>query len=167
MTYKEDLASNAKCVGRYKVYLAGAISGLTFQRGNQWREALAAELTKLGIESFNPLAPDKKLNDGRVIKHADYPEGVTGEDIFNRDKNWIDQANLVVANFNAPHFSPGTMWEIGYAYGQRIPVIAFGDVSQLSHPFVCIPCKVVEKTELISAIKSEATKANLCLEVGR
>ena len=120
----------------YKVYLAGPISGLTFQEANQWRVELAEELAELGIESFNPLAPDKELDDGRIITHTDCPEGITGEDIFNRDVAWINESDLVVANFNAPHFSPGTMWELGYAYAMDIPIVTLGKEDQISHPFV-------------------------------
>jgi nucleoside 2-deoxyribosyltransferase len=82
------------------------------------------------------LAPDKALDDRRIISHTDCPEGITGEDIFNRDVAWINESDLVVANFNAPHFSPGTMWELGYAYALNKLIVAFGRHDQLSHPFV-------------------------------
>jgi nucleoside 2-deoxyribosyltransferase len=149
----------------YKVYLAGPITGLTFQQGNQWREELALELNKLNIECFNPLAPDKEFDDGRVIKHTDFPKDTTAKDIFRRDVLWILESNLVVANFNAPHFSPGTMWELGYAFGHGIPVLAFGKSSQLSHPFVCMPCTIVSRLELVSEIKKAATCAELKLQI--
>ena len=45
--------------------------------------------------------------------------------IFSENKDDLDQADIVVAVIDGADADSGTAWEMGYAYAQNKPVIAF------------------------------------------
>ncbi len=50
-------------------------------------------------------------------------------EIFLGNVQLIDRSDIILANivpFRGPSADPGTVWEIGYAYGRGIPVICYG-----------------------------------------
>jgi nucleoside 2-deoxyribosyltransferase len=49
---------------------------------------------------------------------------MTAEQIFRKDVEGMDWADVVVANMDGPDPDSGTSWECGYAYGKK-PVIVF------------------------------------------
>ena len=49
---------------------------------------------------------------------------MTAKQIFNKDVEGIDWAEVVVANMDGPDPDSGTCWECGYAYRKK-PVILF------------------------------------------
>ena len=49
---------------------------------------------------------------------------MTTKQIFNKDVEGIDWAEVVVANMDGPDPDSGTCWECGYAYRKK-PVILF------------------------------------------
>jgi nucleoside 2-deoxyribosyltransferase len=49
---------------------------------------------------------------------------MTAKQIFAKDVEGIDWAEVVVANMDGPDPDSGTCWECGYAYGKK-PVVLF------------------------------------------
>jgi nucleoside 2-deoxyribosyltransferase len=86
-----------------KVYVAGPL----FDEGERWFiEKVDALISELGFETFLP--------------HRDNPPKVKGnvKQIFQNDRQAIDDCDLVVANLNGITTDDGTAWEIGYAYAK-------------------------------------------------
>lgn len=86
-----------------KVYVAGPL----FDEGERWFiEKVDALISELGFETFLP--------------HRDNPPKAKDnvKQIFQNDRQAIDDCDLVVANLNGVTTDDGTAWEIGYAYAK-------------------------------------------------
>jgi nucleoside 2-deoxyribosyltransferase len=101
-----------------KVYLAGAIDGLSFEEANGWRERAKKEFRKHGVIVLNPL-------DGKVeAKRYNY----SPNEIVLRDKLSIRQSDIVLAEIthkNLPYI--GTAMEIEYCGSILKPVVVWSD----------------------------------------
>jgi nucleoside 2-deoxyribosyltransferase len=108
-----------------KVYLAGPISGLTYDQGQDWREYVASLLAARGIEAFSPLRAKGYLRSVGVIEqgYEDTPLS-TDHGITTRDRWDVQTADAVLFNLlGARRVSIGTMIEYGWADAHRIPII--------------------------------------------
>lgn len=114
------------------VYLAGPITGLTYDDGADWRESVAADLADVGIEAFSPLRAKNYLREFGELQAggsagANYvgvnplsePQGITTRDRFDTTGRDVVLANLV----GAERVSIGTMIELGWADASRTPII--------------------------------------------
>jgi nucleoside 2-deoxyribosyltransferase len=109
----------------FKVYLAGAISGLTYDQGQDWRvqvkEALAPE-----IACYSPLRAKDYLRSAGVLEqfYESTPLS-TDRGIMTRDYNDCITSDLIFVNLlgATPRVSIGTMMELGFAYAHRKPVV--------------------------------------------
>jgi nucleoside 2-deoxyribosyltransferase len=110
---------------RQRIYLAGPISGLTYERSALgWRERVRELLPE-----FNLISPmrGKDFLAGRgplVGAYADFPmSSVNG--ILGRDRNDVFTCDLVLACFLEAdgNFSLGTAMEFGWADAMRKPII--------------------------------------------
>ena len=90
-----------------KIYLAGPLFSVAERNFNN-------ELTRLlrtkGHEVWLPQEFEQR--------------SMTASQIFSKDVEGIDWADVVVANMDGPDPDSGTSWECGYAYRQK-PVILF------------------------------------------
>jgi nucleoside 2-deoxyribosyltransferase len=90
-----------------KIYLAGPLFNTAERNFN-------SELTKLlrekGHEIWLPQEVEQRT--------------LTAKEIFVKDVEGIDWADVVVANMDGPDPDSGTCWECGYAYRKK-PVILF------------------------------------------
>lgn len=119
-----------------KVYLAGPISGLTFDEAQDWRHAFAAAMP-LAIECYSPLRVKQFLRAHGVLEQS-YPHHPLSTDrgIMTRDHNDVRTADALVANLaGAPRVSIGTVMEIAWAHAYSVPVIAILD-TQHDHPMI-------------------------------
>jgi len=108
-----------------KVYLGGAISGLTYDQGQDWREFVVSLLAGRGIEGFSPLRAKGYLRSKGVIEqgYEDTPLS-TDHGITTRDRWDVQTADAVLFNLlGAKRVSIGTMIEYGWADARRIPII--------------------------------------------
>ena len=114
------------------VYLAGPITGLTYDEGSDWRVKIAAELAAVGIEAFSPLRAKKYLREyGKLdaggsagcsylnASTLSNPAGITTRDRFDCTGRDMVLANLV----GAERVSIGTMIELGWADATRTPIV--------------------------------------------
>lgn len=114
------------------VYLAGPITGLTYDGGNDWRDAVRIELEDVGIDAWSPLRAKQFLRaigvlDAAGTKESAYiglnplsePKGITARDRFDTMRS-----DLVVMNLlGAERVSIGTMIEAGWADAARVPLV--------------------------------------------
>ena len=110
-----------------KVYLAGPISGLTWNETEVWRDIFKKRLEDFSphIVGYSPLREkDKMMLNGPI---ADSYEGTlfsSQRAIMSRDFFDVKTSDAIVANLSgAKTVSIGTVMEIAWAYQLRIPVI--------------------------------------------
>jgi nucleoside 2-deoxyribosyltransferase len=109
------------------VYLAGPITGLTFDGTNDWRKQVQVKL-KAPIVGLSPLrcknylagVQGKLASDSYAHLALSTPQGITTRDRFD-----CQRADVVLFNFlGAERVSVGTCIEIGWADSARRPMIA-------------------------------------------
>jgi nucleoside 2-deoxyribosyltransferase len=130
-------------VPEHKVYLAGPITGLTFEDADDWRqyarERLSAPVqhenvllqqhaSPSGIVGYSPLrAKDYLLERGVLSGHPDaYTDQVlsSAKGILTRDHWDVSTCDMMLVNFlGATSVSIGTVMEIAYASAYRKPVV--------------------------------------------
>lgn len=104
------------------VYLAGPISGLSFDDATTWRQHATDYFSVNGIDAISPLRgagsqPDKYFN----------PNGerwTSMKAIVTRDHFDVKRCDAVLINFlGARRISKGTMMEIAWAHAYGKPVV--------------------------------------------
>lgn len=116
-----------------KIYLAGKMSGLSFEQMNTWRTHLKEELKLIANDSNYNLI---------VINPVDYynfTENRQQSEIENFDLAHVITSNIVIANLDGLKSSDGTKIELYEAnYNHRIPVIVFGNKKLYKelHPWI-------------------------------
>jgi len=90
-----------------KIYLAGPLFS-TAER--EFNARLAALLREKGHDVWLPQESEQR--------------SMTARQIFDKDVEGVDWAEVVVASMDGPDPDSGTCWECGYAYGKK-PVIVF------------------------------------------
>ena len=107
------------------VYLAGPITGLTYDDATDWRKTVSETLALHGIKSASPLRFKSFLKDELSIK--DSYEGhtlATSKGIYTRDKWDVSRSDVVLVNFiGAGKVSIGTVLEIAWADMLNKPII--------------------------------------------
>ena len=99
-----------------RVYLAGP--DVFFPQALNLGRNRKAVLAGLGMEGVFPL--DEQPAGEALLRNA--------HSIFEANRQLIDSCQAVLANvtpFRGPSADIGTVWEIGYACGQRKPVVAY------------------------------------------
>lgn len=114
------------------VYLAGPITGLTYDEGNDWRIAVAADLLEDGIIGLSPLRAKNFLRQIGVLDAAGTPDSAyiglnplsEPKGIMTRDRLDSTRSDMVLMNLvGATRVSIGTMIEAGWADGARVPLV--------------------------------------------
>lgn len=124
-----------------KVYLAGPISGLTFEKCTDWRE-LAAERLAPEIAAYSPLRANEFLRGkGRIKANGSYAEHCFArpKGIASRDRWDVQTCDVVLMNLlGTTRVSVGTMIEVGMAEAWRKPIVlAIEDDGNLhEHPML-------------------------------
>jgi len=90
-----------------KIYLAGPLFS-TAER--EFNARLAALLRDKGHDVWLPQESEQR--------------SMTARQIFDKDVEGVDWAEVVVANMDGPDPDSGTCWECGYAYKKK-PVVVF------------------------------------------
>ena len=110
---------------KLKVYLAGPITGLTYEGATDWRQAVVDWLKDYDIVGVDPMRGKNYLRDGGPLDDA-YPQHVmsTQKAIVTRDRFDIMNCDLVMMNLlGAKNISIGTMAELGWADAYRKPIV--------------------------------------------
>jgi len=114
---------------QYICYLAGPITGLSFDEGNDWREE-AKEKLDPRIAGMSPFRGKTYLNQQTKIK--DTYEDIalsSAKGITTRDLNDCRRADMVLANLATCNgkVSIGTVMEIAWARAFNVPVVVIMD----------------------------------------
>lgn len=112
------------------VYLAGPITGLTYDQGQDWRDYAELCLRNIGIEALSPLRAKSYLRKlhgpisgtGEEYAHLgpmSLPRGVMTRDRFDATRCDVLLVNLL----GAEKVSIGTVMEIAWADLKRTPIV--------------------------------------------
>lgn len=113
---------------RGTVYLAGPISGLSYEGATDWRNDVCVELAEFGITGLSPMRHKEYLLGETTLADAydDDPLKAlsTSKAITTRDRWDCQRADLVLMNLaGATKVSIGSMIEIGWADAARVPIV--------------------------------------------
>jgi nucleoside 2-deoxyribosyltransferase len=126
----------------FLVYLAGPITGLTYDQGQDWREYVAQALPK-EFQAISPLrAKDVRLARVGIIEdtYEDDPL-TTAKGITTRDRMDCTRSDLIIMNLlGATRVSIGTMIEIGWANANNIPIILIMEKGNLHNHAMVREC---------------------------
>lgn len=115
---------------KYLVYLAGPITGLTYDGAEDWRAFAKSELAKSGVHGLSPLRAKDYLRQikgelsgtGEEYAHLgvlSLPRGVMTRDRFDATR-----CDVLLVNFlGAKAVSIGTVMEVAWADAKRIPIV--------------------------------------------
>jgi nucleoside 2-deoxyribosyltransferase len=121
------------------VYLAGPITGCSYEETVGWRNDVIDQLADNGINAYSPMRGKDFLLDVEEVADC-YDEEIraTSKAITKRDKWDCDRADVLLVNLlDAERISIGTMIELGWASRDSKPVIlAMTDKSIHQHPMV-------------------------------
>lgn len=121
------------------VYLAGPITGQSYDGATSWRTEAQRVLADLGIAGVSPMR-NKEFLIGEGFIEGEYEQDVlsTSRGIITRDRYDCSHADAVLFNLaDADRVSIGTMIEIGWADAHRIPTVGIMEEGGLhTHPMV-------------------------------
>ena len=108
----------------YKVYLAGPITGLTFDGATNWRTQVISALPP-HIVGLSPLRGKEYLEKEAAVKDSyDMHALSTKKAIVTRDRFDATRCDVLFVNLlGAEIVSIGTVMEIAWADAHRIPII--------------------------------------------
>ncbi len=114
---------------QYLVYLAGPITGLSYDGCTSWREYVCKEFQKYEgkyslIQGVSPMRMKDYLSNEAIVK--DHYEFIlsTPKGIETRDHYDVERCDVLFANFlGATKVSIGSVLEIGYAHSYRKPIV--------------------------------------------
>ena len=123
----------------FKVYLAGPITGLSYDSAADWRKDFI-EMMPDEIWAMSPLRGKSYLQ-GIECFEKSYNKHVmsTPRGIMTRDHYDSMNCDVIVANFyGSEKVSIGTAMEIAWAYAYRVPVVAImeSEGNPHDHPMI-------------------------------
>lgn len=119
------------------VYLAGSISGKTYDESELWRNEFK-EAVSPHIICFSPLRHKQYLRSIGIIEQS-YSEPLsTDRGILTRDHFDCSRADLIVCNLlDLTRISIGSIMECAWAFAYRKPLILImGDAAVHDHPML-------------------------------
>jgi nucleoside 2-deoxyribosyltransferase len=107
------------------VYLAGGISGLSWEEATAWRVEACHSLSEFGILGLSPLrAKSYLLSKTSIADHYNEHVLSTQKGITTRDRWDCQRSSVVLFNLvGAKTVSIGTCIEYGWADAARVPII--------------------------------------------
>lgn len=139
------------------IYECGCLTALykqnKFSIATEWRDKLDLFSKDNGIQTFNPAIT--YLNE----RNHDYNPRLC----VDQNRYYLDKADILVAQLDYIHLSPGSIWELTYACEKKnIPVIAFGEETSWSpHIMNCVStmCKDIDEViEILTNMFSQSFK---------
>lgn len=134
-----------------KVYLAGPVTGLSWDEATTWRTKATRELKQWGIHCYSPLRDKPHLKNSKAIGAFDDAPTTGGHytDISRyitaRNRHDCLTADIVLMNLlKAKRISIGTMIEVGWADAGEIPLILVMNRDNIhNHPMVIDPAAAI------------------------
>lgn len=147
------------------VYLAGPISGLTYDGAVDWRQDVARRLADNGVTAWSPMRAKEYLCAEQSLNSKGYNASVsalsTPGGIVTRDRWDCQRADVVLVNFvGAKRVSIGTVLELAWADAARVPIVAAMEPGNL-HEHAMVEALVGFRTstleEAVDAVLALAT----------
>lgn len=108
---------------KYLVYLAGPITGCTYEGANDWRE-YAQRAFAPNIAGLSPMRGKEYLKNQGAMPHTYEHILSTQQAIMGRDMFDVRRCDMLLVNMlGAKVVSVGTVLEIGAAYALNKPVV--------------------------------------------
>ena len=113
----------------FSCYLAGPISGLTYDGAQSWRDVAKAELEKISIKALSPLRAKEYLRGIPALTKdcAGYGElncMSSSRGIMTRDHYDATRSDALLVNLlGATSVSIGTVMEIAWGWDNGLPVV--------------------------------------------
>lgn len=130
---------------KLKIYLAGAMSGLTYEEMNQWRVNISKIINHMAdyheciIDVVNPVNYYNFKN----------PRHQNEREVMMYDLAHVKSSNIIVVKLDGLNNSIGSCIELYEAYKNDIPVIALGTDEEYEklHPWIRECITRYEKTD--------------------
>lgn len=122
-----------------KVYLAGPITGESYEQATDWRQIAKDMLEKHGIQGYSPMRAKEHLVGKGKIPLLTKGFMCKSKEIMTRDYHDCATCDLLFVNLlGRTTISIGTMMEIAWAYQKQIPIVACvePDNPHIKHPMV-------------------------------
>lgn len=129
---------------RRTAYLAGPISGLTYNAATDWRRQAQAFLAQRGIAGLDPLRGKDFLKDHGVLRgDADWYGAMnvfaTQRGVMTRDRFDAQRCDVLLVNFlGAERVSIGTCMEIAWADALRTPIVCAMEATGNPHEHIML-----------------------------
>jgi nucleoside 2-deoxyribosyltransferase len=139
------------------IYLAGPMTGLTFEQAHNWRAPWSDFVKMIEIDGYVPLSPTR--DESFASKDA-IPEGETvftptfdnGDIHVQRDLQDINQSAVILMNMiGAQKVSIGSIAEMGYAYSLGKPIVLVMEPEDNPHEHVFTTEMANYRTESLRA----------------
>jgi nucleoside 2-deoxyribosyltransferase len=151
-----------------QVYLAGPITGLTFEGCTDWRDYAIASLADNAIKGLSPMRAKEFLkhlgplpalkNSKEDYEYAQYGCLASSRGIMTRDRFDATRCDVLLVNLlGAERVSIGTVMEIAWADLRRTPIVAVmeeGNVHEHGMINEAIGFRVTTLDEALNIIKS-------------
>lgn len=111
-----------------QIYLAGGMSGLSFEESNRWRVMVKDWVKEIGNSTVKVVNPNDYYN-------PIYKTHKSEKEARDFDLWLLRHSDLVIVNFNSPS-SIGTAQELAIASELRIPVIGVKEGKYPLHPWL-------------------------------
>lgn len=134
----------------YRIYLAGAMSGMSMAEQNDWRNEIRDSL-----ENYECMYWVKCINPVDYYNTYDSTTYDSDLEVMNFDLYKVKKSNLIILNFNNMQ-SLGTMAELAIAWDKGIPVIGLNESEQQLHPWQYCMCSKIfnNKENMLQYIKN-------------
>lgn len=145
---------------RPTVYLAGPITGLSYDGALGWRQHVAKTLSSYGIEPWNPMRHKEYLKGSFEFTPESIHEGTINKmslpaAITTRDRWDVKTKDLIFVNvLGADRVSIGTVMEIGWAqaYDKLIVLVIENKGNSHQHAMLLEACKAFRFDDLDEAM---------------
>jgi hypothetical protein len=130
------------------VYLAGPMTGLKFDKANDWRLQVNKDCALAGIDCVSPMRGKQNLKNGEIINPSYRDRLSNPMAIVTRDYFDVARATAIFVNFlGSTTISIGTVAEMAWAYMMHKPVIVAMEKDSLyaAHPFMLLFARFVER----------------------
>ena len=121
-------------MNNFQIYLAGKMSGISYEEMFYWRDKIKKSLQKCGEINDYPL---------RIINPVEYynfehPRHKSEREVMEYDLLRVRNSNLVIVNVHGLNTSIGTSIELHEANCRHIPIIAYDPENEYEflHPWL-------------------------------
>src|SRR3989344_5512321 len=88
---------------------------------------LFVEDSRIILEKIDNLCKELKIDTFLPHRDAGLYDNGDSKIFFDKNKEALDECDIVIAYLDWKGISSGTAWEIGYAYAKNVPIIALAE----------------------------------------